>query len=264
MQYPDYHTHTRLSPDSSAPLADMAAAAAAAGLCELCVTDHCDLLDESGGSFSGWDWAPALDQFQAVLPRLEGELRLRLGLELGVPHVNPAAAAAICACPSLDFVIGSIHNRSPEQGGVDFYFGEYGRTEACYAALDDYFTSMEALVQTSFYDVLGHIIYPLRYMSAPVTLERYWDRIRAILEIAAARGKGIELNTYRGRTVEDWRPLLALYRDCGGELVTLGSDAHTPDGVGKGVREGAELLRACGFRYVTIYERRVPAMLPLG
>lgn len=263
MQYPDYHTHTRLSPDSSAPLAAMAAAAVAAGVGELCVTDHCDLLDENGGPFSGWDWAPALDQLREAVPRFAGKLRLRLGLELGMSHVNPAEAAAICACPELDFVIGSIHNRSPEQGGVDFYFGEYDQTEACHEALDDYFTSMEALARTDFYDVLGHIIYPLRYMSAPVTLERYWDRIRAILELAVAQGKGIELNTYRGRTIEDWRPLLALYRDCGGEIVTLGSDAHAPEGVGKGIREGAGLLCSCGFRYVTVYERRVPAMLPI-
>lgn len=263
MRYPDYHTHTKLSPDSSAPLASMAAAAVAAGVGELCVTDHCDLLDENGGPFRGWDWAPALAQFREVVPQFEGQLKLRLGLELGVPHVDPAAAASICACPELDFVIGSIHNRSPRQGGVDFYFGEYGRAEACYEALDDYFSSMEALVRTDCYDVLGHIIYPLRYMRAPVTLDRYWDQIRAIFETAVGKGKGIELNTYRGRTLEDWRPILALYRDCGGEIVTLGSDAHTPDAVGLGIREGAGLLKACGFRYTAVYEAHRPAMLAL-
>ena len=40
MYYADYHTHSRLSPDSDAPLLDMAEAAARAGLSELCITDH--------------------------------------------------------------------------------------------------------------------------------------------------------------------------------------------------------------------------------
>ena len=44
MYLTDYHTHTVLSPDSETPLSAMADAAAAAGLDELCVTDHCDLL----------------------------------------------------------------------------------------------------------------------------------------------------------------------------------------------------------------------------
>ena len=48
MYLADMHTHTQISPDSGARLADMARAAAAAGLDELYVTDHCDLLDAEG------------------------------------------------------------------------------------------------------------------------------------------------------------------------------------------------------------------------
>ena len=48
MYYADYHTHSRLSPDSDAPLLDMAEAAARAGLSELCITDHYDLVEMDG------------------------------------------------------------------------------------------------------------------------------------------------------------------------------------------------------------------------
>ena len=41
----DIHSHTRISPDSSAELADMAQAAIGAGLQEFCVTDHFDLIN---------------------------------------------------------------------------------------------------------------------------------------------------------------------------------------------------------------------------
>ena len=41
----DIHSHSKISPDSRAELSDMARAAVSAGLRELCVTDHCDLLD---------------------------------------------------------------------------------------------------------------------------------------------------------------------------------------------------------------------------
>lgn len=263
MYLSDCHTHTDLSPDGKAPLGEMADAALAAGLSALCVTDHCDLLDENGRPAPAWDWNPALDRFGAAAPRYQGRLDLRLGLELGVPHINPAEAARICALPELDFVIGSIHNLSRDRGGVDFFFVEYPDERSCRAALDDYFSSMEALVRTDFYDVLGHIIYPLRYMPFPISLDPWRDRIRAILEEAVTRGRGIELNTYRGRTLEPWREILELYRDCGGEIVTVGSDAHVPPHVGRGIPRAMELLRACGFRYVSVYQRRSPIFYSL-
>ncbi|MEG2098124.1 MAG: PHP domain-containing protein, partial [Pseudoflavonifractor sp.] len=62
----DYHSHSLCSPDSRAPLADMVAAAAALGLDEFCITDHCDLLDGQGARADGFDWALNLAQYAAV------------------------------------------------------------------------------------------------------------------------------------------------------------------------------------------------------
>jgi len=260
MYLADYHTHTRCSIDSQAALTDQAAQAAALGLRELCTTDHCDLIQEQGGRLSTLDWTPILQQYQGARAQWEGILTLRLGLELGCAHVDPDQARQILAGAPLDFVIGSIHNQSPEQGGIDFYFLKYETQQDCYRALDDYFSSMEQLVRLEdCYDVLGHIIYPLRYMEkaegGPVTLDRYQEQLRAILTAAADAGRGIEVNTYRGRTIREWRPILELYRDCGGEIVTIGSDAHTAQDIGKGVPEAQELLREVGFRYQAIYHR---------
>ena len=79
----DLHSHTRISPDSRAELADMARAALAAGLRELCVTDHCDLLGSHGEAASGFDWPAAQAQYRAVKAQVGDRLTLRLGLELG-------------------------------------------------------------------------------------------------------------------------------------------------------------------------------------
>ena len=259
MYLTDYHTHSRLSFDSTAPLPHMVHAARQAGLRELCVTDHCDFLTEQGAPSAHFDWDSAIAQYDEVRQTLAGtDFTLRLGLELGMPHLNPAAAAAICAQPRADFILGSVHNQSPGQGGVDLYYLDYTRPEACYAALDDYFASLDALARTDFYDVLAHIIYPLRYMPEGISLADYTDRMEAIFRAAAQRGRGMEVNTCRGRTVEAWRPVLALFRACGGEIITLGSDAHDPSGVGKGLAEACALVKASGFRYIATYEKHIP------
>ena len=258
MYFTDYHTHSSISFDGHAPMADIAAAEERAGLDELCVTDHCDFLDEHGRPNRAHDWDGACAQYREALAGRRKGFTLRLGLEFGMPHLDPAAAQAICARPEADFILGSIHNLSPEQGATDLFVVPYPDEAACRAALDDYFASMALLADTDFYDVLAHIIYPLRYMEVPVSLEPYYGRIRAILRTAVEKGRGIEVNTCRGRTIGDWRPILELYRACGGEIVTVGSDAHTPADVGAGIAEAYGLLADCGFRYVCTYEKRKP------
>ena len=135
MYLSDYHTHSRLSFDAHAPLSELAEAAADAGLDELCVTDHFDFLDENGVPAEGYDWAPAVAQHQQALPAAGERLTLKLGLELGMPHLNPAAAAAICARPEADFILGSVHNLSPERGGTDLFFLDFSTVQACYDAI---------------------------------------------------------------------------------------------------------------------------------
>ena len=258
MYLTDYHTHTALSFDGQATLAQMAQAALDAGVDELCVTDHCDLLDEAGRAVPAYSWDKALAQYRETLSLYQGRLTLKLGLELGMPHVDPAAAQAIWAQPEADFILGSVHNLSPAQGGKDFYYEDLSDPAVCAAVLDDYFYSLQALARTDFYDVLAHIIYPLRYMTAQIRLDPWLDAVRAILRTAVEKGRGIELNTCRGRTLTEWRPVLALYREAGGEILTLGSDAHSPDAVGKGLREAQALLKDMGFRYFCTYEKHTP------
>ena len=81
-----------------------------------------------------------------------------------------------------------------------------------------------------------------------------------------AQGRGIEINVSGLRTGHTSYPnasALALYYDLGGEILTLGSDAHTPEDASVGIREGAELLRTIGFRYYTVFEQRKPTFLSL-
>lgn len=268
MYLADYHTHSRLSPDGSVHLREMAKAAEDAGMDELCVTDHYDLITATGAPSEDYNWAPALQQFAETKAEFEGRLVLKLGIEFGSGHLNADRAKAFLSLTELDFVIGSLHNRSPQTGGEDLYWGNYTSEGICYETLDDYFSNMERFVTCpQCYDVLGHIIYPRRYMvrdgQMNISFARYFGRIEDILTRVVADGKGIEVNTFRGQSVEEWREILALYRKCGGERVTIGSDAHAPEAVAAGIRESQELLKSLGFRYFCTYEKHEPTFLTL-
>ena len=98
-------------------------------------------------------------------------------------------------------------------------------------------------------------------------LAKHQEAIDQIFRALIDAGKALEVNTsgYRqkiGRPLPDL-PLVRRYRELGGELVTLGSDAHSTQDLGKGIEEGMEMLQEAGFRYVALYEQRKPILLPL-
>jgi len=245
----------------------MARTAHAAGLAGLWVTDHFDLVDASGRPAASFDWPGAIGNFDAVEP--PPSLELRLGLELGSAPYDPALAERIIAQAGerLDFVLGSLHNWLGMRENHDFYCTNFNSPELCRAAMDNALDSTWTLVSRcpQCYDSLAHIIYPLRYMERdghPLAILDYEGRVRDILKETARSGHAMEVNTCRGRDIAAWIPILRWFRECGGEYVTIGSDAHRPEDVGRGLREAASLVREAGFPGVTVYRGRRPQVCP--
>lgn len=266
----DSHTHSLISPDSKAPLSDMARAAAGAGLSELCVTDHCDLLGAHGAPEDRFDWAAAKAQYRAAQGE-PGIPALRLGLELGSAPYDPEIARRILreGGEELDFVLGSLHNWIGAEGNEDFYFTDFHDSPSlARRALETALDQTWRLVSRTpdCYDSLAHIVYPLRYMrrdGQPLSLDNYEEQVRAIFTEVARTDHALELNTNRGRDLAVWPTLLRWFRECGGRYVTVGSDAHRPEDMALGIPEALALLGQAGFSHVTTFVRRKPELHPL-
>ncbi len=263
------HCHSSCSHDGKFTMTQMAEAAAAAGLSSVCFTDHCDLLDGDGlRDRDPFSWEKEEAQFADALAALDGRIRLRLGVELGEATQVEPMARRILAHGHLDFVIGSIHNPI---NGKDYYFLNYEQEQHCLQMIGDYLQQMQQLAASDLYDVLGHITYPLRYMhyrdGVPVDFRSHDEQVREILRTVIHAGRGIELNTsgYLNCGGEPMPPeyMLRAYRELGGEIITIGSDAHRPDRMAQGIADGMELLRSVGFRYFTIFSERKPEFIKL-
>ena len=279
MQLTDCHTHTDISPDSDAKIADMLAAARQADLFAYAVTDHIELTRwYPQGYYKAhprneedfFDYAARFElamQQNLRAKETAGDMTFISGTELGEPDVDFVLAERIYRDPRLDFVIASLHEL---QGKLDFYFLDYTQEDPD-ALLERYYTTLLTIAEHDCYDVLGHITYPLRYIEGdagiPVDAAKYRDMIAEIFKAVITRGKGIELNTsgYRqtyGKPFPDG-DLLRLYKDLGGKILTLGSDAHRPEDVAGGIAEGAELARATRFDRIAYYLRHDPLYISI-
>ena len=159
--------------------------------------------------------------------------------------------------PGLDFVIGSVHMAGEKFKHFDLYYIEKRDEIYYHKVIDSYLEDVMRLAQWGRFSVLGHLTLPLRYINENLgehmTFEKHYDQCREIFRALIRNGCGIECNTNRGNVPLPDAPLLRMYREEGGEIITLGSDAHTAEFVGCRIRETQQLLRECGFRYFTVF-----------
>ena len=265
----DYHTHSDASPDGHVTVSELASAAIKAGLTELCITDHA----ECHGFIERFDlpddvlyfYKEKLDEeFPKAQAAYGDQIKLLYGVELAQGHESPDVYHDILAHTQFDFVINSLHNL---RGENDFcYVAHYPSTEVCRDLLRRYVEELYETARLDQYDVIAHIGYPLRYMryrdGFDVSLDAYQAEFAEIFKYLVQNGRGIELNVSGlrdgGRNTFPTLDVLKLYRSCGGEIITVGSDSHYARYIGVGIARGYEMLREAGFRYVTAYDHRVP------
>ena len=165
MYLADYHVHSRISPDASASMQEMAEAAIRLGFQEICFTDHVEPIrfgtTEPRGAY---DWDPMIAEFRAARTAVGDRITLRLGAELGDAVWGIRRMESMLAeAPPLDFLIGSIHTLSEKMEGRDLYFLTPRDEQEARDCLADYLGQVRKLAEWGRVQVLGHLTLPLRY-----------------------------------------------------------------------------------------------------
>ena len=263
----DTHMHSQFSGDSSSPLDSMINASIERGLAGICFTDHLDIDYPDDPDLFLLDLPNYYASVMANQKMYASRLPVLFGIELGLqPHLAALHQDILSQYP-FDFVIGSSH----VVHGMDPYFPKFyeGRDEK--AAYREYFESiLENLDAFHDFDVYGHIDYVVRY--GPTKNENYdWTEyeeiINEILKKLIQLGKGIEINTggfkYGLGHPNPTEAIIRRYKELGGEIITLGADAHSPEHVGFDFEKLPHILKNVGFEYYTIFRQRKPEFLKL-
>lgn len=263
----DYHMHSSCSFDGKYTMAEMVKAAIETGADEICFTDHVEPLEESHlrDITPEHDWAKHIAQYEEAKAIAEKRIKVRLGAELGEVTVVDTALTdhLLATAPPLDFTIGSVHGFMKDGAMMDLCWIKE-RDEALWdEAIRLYLAEVRKLIDWGEFNVLGHLTLPLRYAKEDCGMKHrsfapYRDEVADILERLIDKNLGIEINTNRGNEPLPDEPWLRLYRDLGGELITMGSDAHSPNFIGCAMEERQELLKACGFRYFATFAEQKP------
>lgn len=255
------HSHTKYSHDSSCEPTDSLNSAESLGLGGFAITDHCDI-----GIFDETDIkTPILNSVSAADKLGENVLK---GIEIGEAFWNREAAEGILRSANFDMVLGSVHSVRYGEYTMPFSvidFGKFTDTQIS-EYMTAYFDDMLEMIEKCDFDVLSHLTNPLKYITGKygrkVELDRYSEAIDKILREIIRKGIALEVNTACLETAYDRLmpelPIIERFKALGGYLLTVGSDAHSADRMGHGLKETVELLKETGFKNLCYFKNRIP------
>jgi histidinol-phosphatase (PHP family) len=254
--------HSNNSVDGADSIAEMCENAVETGLYEIAVTDHFEPESTNPG-YKEYKPSVYWSELESARDKYRGRLKIKAGVELGQPHLFPNTSDLLVKSHPYDYVIGSAH-KFP--GDTDV-----GELDFSSIKLDDlydmYLKQLKELIVWGNFDCIGHLDLIKRYSvgcyTSRITLAAHYQLLKQVLQLVISKGKGIEINTSSLRqSIKETMPgldVLKIYRELGGEILTIGSDAHCAADVGKGIADAVEMVRDAGFIYITVYNNRLPA-----
>lgn len=247
--FTDYHMHSRFSIDARDTIEALCRRALDLGFNEIAITEHAE-------------WHPAyrgtldVDGYFDELERCRGQfapdgLAVLSGVELGNPHDYPDRAARLVTEYPFEVRIASLH----------WLYGENIHDATCFAGREplevyaDYFASLGHMAADfSPIDVIAHfdrILWRGSLLGAPLNLSLLENVIRDTLATIAWRGLALELNTRLLNHDPNWQAeletMLRWFREEGGRLVVVNSDAHAISQMGNNLDIALRLLAKVGL-----------------
>lgn len=281
----DYHLHCEFSDDSNEKPENHIQKAIELGFDEICFTDHVDYgikkdwdhedeFEYRGGDGVGTskeelspmanvNYPVYFETLNTLKQQYADRLVIRKGLEFGIQTHTVEQYEKLYAKyrDELDFVLFSMHQVNDRE----FWNGDFMAGKSQQEYNEAYYREIyETMKVFKNYSVLAHLDLIVRYDPAGVyPFEKCRDMIAEILKLAIRDGKGIEINTsswhYGLKDTQPSRDIFRLYRDLGGKIITIGSDAHAASRLGDHYDEARAVLRdELGFEQFCLFDKMEP------
>ena len=269
----DMHTHNKNSHDAKGEIRPMIETAIEKGFRYMAVTDHVDIfLCEDDRTL---DMCTHIETAARESDELNAELgdkclALR-GVELGDGIWHPDICQKVIDLLDYDVIIGSVHavkcTATDGQVGMKRAFSQIKFDVATEEQMDEllnsYCDDLLTTVETLDVDILAHIIcptmYPYRRFGKFYEMAPYKAKIEKVLRAIIRKGIAFEVNNALWTEVDGKMPylfILEMFRDLGGHLITVSTDAHSAGGVGGNIPERVQWLKEMGFRNIFYFKDR--------
>ena len=253
----DYHVHTSFSDDSDYPMQDCLNHAIELGVEEICFTEHVDYgVKGKPGQMPNCPTEEYLTEFKRCEKIFDGKIKMKFGMEFGMQVSIVDEFQKLFNSYPFDFIILSCH----QVDNQEFWTYEFQQTHTQKEYHERYYNEIYNVMKVyDDWSILGHLDMVKRYDSwGEYPFSKVRDMVAEILKLTISKNKGIEINTscYRYK-LEDLTPsheILKLYKDLGGEIITIGSDSHAENHLAVKIQDVQAELKNLGFKNIYTYD----------
>lgn len=263
----DFHMHSDFSSDSQIPMGLMIEQAINIGLERICFTEHMDFdFQEVMGMTFQVDTPLYMKKLFKLRQVYANKIEVLFGIEVGVMAYLAERLNKYISKYPFDFVIASSHMADGKDPYVEGYFdiGEKQGVEVYFKSIADNIRAFKD------FDSYGHLDYVARYLPSGISaynVDDYKDILDEVLTLLIESGKGMEINTsglkYGLGFTHPHTKIIKRYKELGGEIITIGSDAHKPEHIGFAFAETREILDKCGFKAYSYFKNRKPIFVDI-
>lgn len=255
----DYHIHSEFSGDSNEKIENIINRAKKLGMEEIAITDHLDLDTNNNSQLFIFDLDRYVETLLNFKEKYKKELKIKIGMEFGIQKHLVEKAKEIEEKYPFDFIISSIHSIDRILIDRPEFWENLTMKEGHEKYLENVFKCAK---YNEAFSVFGHLDFISRYggvdKKGVIGYIAYKDIIDEILKTLIDKGKGIEINTsgirYKENRFYPADEILKRYKELGGEILTVGSDSHKAEDIGKNFQDVEKKLESLGIKYISSFD----------
>ena len=265
----DQHVHSKISHDGISTMREHMEYAKEHNISEITFTEHFDDYTGIETNIKPLD----IDFYKSeYLKNVDERLvKTNFGIEIGLRPESYELIRELVYKHIFDFIIGSSHITCGKDMAYDKSFFE-GLTphQAVVKYLKEVLQNIN--IYKNEFDVYGHIDYVIRYIiknygnvMTRIDYNEFQDLLDEILLSIIKSDKGIEINTsgirYNLGTTHPNIDIIKRYKELGGKIITIGSDAHRASDLASNFDVAYNMLEEVGFKEIAVYHDRVPELV---
>lgn len=254
----DYHVHTAMSGDAEGELTEYVKTARKRSLTEIGVSDHYHP-EQPKYSMTNEKLAEYVKKVQQS--KKTTDFPLKLGIEVDfIPNLQNKIEKVVKPMP-FDYVIGSVHFINNWGFDNPKYISGYQKWDIA-ELYEAYFSLIQKCAKSRLFDIIAHpdLIKKFGYKPKTDISHIYLNTVNVLKESNVC----VEVNTggLRApcREIYPTKPFLKMCLD-NGIPITLGSDAHIPENVGKDFSQAQKLIKEVGYKNITRFTHRKPELV---
>ncbi|MEA1975032.1 MAG: histidinol-phosphatase HisJ family protein [Bacillota bacterium] len=257
----DLHVHSNFSADSTEKIESIIIEAINRNIDIIAITDHIDY-DYTDPSikfeFNINDYFFEINRLKKIYGN---KIKILKGVELGLqPHIIDKLNDFVNIY-NFDFVIGSFHTCQKKDLYLKNFYKGKSNKEAWDIYLDEIYNT---IYKFNNFNVLGHLDLIKRYSEEVRTIDisYYKAKLEKLFHLIVEKNIGIEVNTsglrgdYGLNETLPSNKIIQIYKNCGGKIITIGSDSHTKDTLGENFNQVYNELKQIGFKNIYYFEEK--------